>query len=538
MDDQLKVLVDGDRCIACGSCIETCHHDVRDYIDDTERFINDLKNGASISMIVAPANRMTGADSGRLLTWLKNLGVKKMYDVSLGADICTWAHIRLIEKEKPRSVITQPCPAIVNYIQYHEHGLLKYLSPVHSPMLCTAIYMNRYCHVNDSIAALSPCVAKSNEFEETGFVKYNVTLRKIYQYIQENGIQLPAESTGFDHPESALGRLYSMPGGLKENVEFYFGKRLRVDQAEGEHVYESLKAFAKERLDNLPAVFDVLNCAEGCNIGTGIDHDHTRFEMSNIMDKNRQSVLRAFDRDQYEQLFHEYDQTLKLDDFLRAYQPKISKRYAASEQAIEKAFMALNKDDETNRKFDCGACGSNSCYDMAKRIAMGFDTPTNCLKMLRDDVIEKQKTILSIATSNMNSINLLTEDMSDIKSKSAEINTAIATLNDVIERYQSISADILSISTYINLISLNASVEAARAGEHGKTFAVVAQEIRSLAHKTKTTVSESAVISGLAAESIATVTSMVETIMENIDKSYISISVIDQSLGNTLKTFD
>jgi iron only hydrogenase large subunit-like protein len=536
---QLKVSVQEERCIACGSCIDSCRHDVRDYIDDTERFLQDLRNGAAISMIVAPANRMNGQDGGRLLTWLKQQGVKKIYDVSLGADICTWAHIRLIQRDKPRTVITQPCPAIVNFIQYHEHSLLKYLSPVHSPMLCTAIYMNKHDRITDSIAALSPCVAKSNEFEETGYVKYNVTLKKLWQYIQDNDIPLPAASTGFDPPDSALGRLYSMPGGLKENVEFYFGKRLRVDQAEGPHVvYEALKAMTKESALNLPAVFDVLNCAEGCNIGTGVTHDRTRFQTSAIMDQNRQNVLDAFDHEQYERLFLEYDHRLRLDDYLRKYRPKAIKQYATSNDAIKKAFAALRKETESERKFDCGACGSDSCADMAKRIALGFDTPENCLKMLRDEVMEKSDAILKIATSNKTSIEHLTTDMSDIKSKSTEINSAIETLNSVIERYRAISSDILSISTYINLISLNASVEAARAGDHGKTFAVVAQEIRSLAHKTKTTVSESEVISGLAAESIDTVTNMVSTIMENLEKSYISISIIDQSLTNTMRTFD
>ena len=92
-DGKVKVAVDNSRCIACGGCIDACHHNVRDYNDDTERFLNDLRSGVQISMFMAPANRTYGENWGGLLTWLRQMGVRKIYDVSLGADICTWAHL-------------------------------------------------------------------------------------------------------------------------------------------------------------------------------------------------------------------------------------------------------------------------------------------------------------------------------------------------------------------------------------------------------------------------------------------------------------
>ena len=47
-DGKNKVKVLQDKCIHCGACIKACDHNVRDYIDDTERFFNDLKNGKKI----------------------------------------------------------------------------------------------------------------------------------------------------------------------------------------------------------------------------------------------------------------------------------------------------------------------------------------------------------------------------------------------------------------------------------------------------------------------------------------------------------
>ena len=56
-----------------------------------------------------------------------------------------------------------------------------------------------------------------------------------------------------------------------------------------------------------------------------------------------------------------------------------------------------------------------------------------------------------------------------------------------VEKINSLTDDILSISSQTNLLALNASIEAARAGEAGRGFAVVADEIRVLAENSKDT---------------------------------------------------
>jgi iron only hydrogenase large subunit-like protein len=537
-EDQIKVRINHERCIACGACIEACHHDARDYEDDTEQFLRDLKNGVPISVFAAPAMRTNEFDGGRVLAWLRNMGAKKIYDVSLGADICVWAYIRFIQRNKPKSVITQPCPAIVNYILLHVPYLIKYLSPVQSPMLCTAVYMKKYCGVNDRIAAISPCIAKSHEFEDTGYVHYNVTLKKLYDYIINNNIMLPAQQSDFDHEESALGRIFPMPGGLKENVEYYLGKQLRIDQSEGQGVvYDALELFAKQQESDLPAIFDVLNCPDGCNIGTGCAHKRSRFEVGSIMERNRKNVMFDPDRSQYDALYQKYDETLRLNDFLRSYTSKKIARNEVTDAQIEEVFIALGKLTEEKRTFDCGACGSDSCRDMARRIAIGYDIPANCIQNEKDTIQSASDKIVNLSKINLENIDKIMADISSIGVMSDEIVGSIDHINEVIQQFSKMSRDISLISQQINILSLNASIEAARAGEHGKGFAVVAQEVKSLANKSKQTVSRTDEISSAAAESITAINTKTTNITDAIAQAHSEIAVIQDITRETLEDF-
>ena len=140
-----RIIVDGEKCISCGACFDACAHEARSFHDDTERFFEDLKKGDRISLLLAPAFLANyPREYGSVLGGLRQLGVNRIISVSFGADITTWGYIKYITEHKFTGGISQPCPAVVRYVERYLPELLPRLMPVHSPLMCGAIYAKKY----------------------------------------------------------------------------------------------------------------------------------------------------------------------------------------------------------------------------------------------------------------------------------------------------------------------------------------------------------------------------------------------------------
>jgi len=544
-----RIDVDGSKCVACGACFDVCEHSAREFIDDTEEFFNALKKGERISLLLAPAFKANyPGEYEKVLGGLKGLGVNRIISVSFGADITTWGYLNYIQKHNFTGGISQPCPAVVGYIERYIPELIPKLFPVQSPMMCAAIYARKVMGITDKFAFISPCIAKKLEMEEPankGYIQYNVTFSHLMEYVEKHNIHGNLCS---DEIEYGLGSLYPMPGGLKENVYWFLGESVFIRQIEGEkHMYEFLEK-NKDRIakDKTPYLFiDALNCADGCLCGTATEPEISKTDdaLYNVLkireDVKKNSLASAWSKKlspkQRLRKFNHQFRNLDLNDYLRTYENLSAQcqNSIPSEEQKQAIFNSMNKTTYETQHINCSCCGYDSCEDMVTAIHNGFNKKENCIYYIKNQVEEQRENAMMLARENeeekeivkkhgeniiitVNEINdsfevlhEAVDNMADGNASNAEESTEIAKhmheitdfcrdlnksmyeINDMIAELTHNNEDVVSIAEQTNLLALNASIEAARAGEAGRGFAVVADEINNLATSSRDTASRS-----------------------------------------------
>jgi diguanylate cyclase (GGDEF)-like protein len=394
-DGKFKVRINNEKCIHCGNCVKECPHGARLFQDDTESFFDDLRKGADISVVVPPAFRLNFPDTWKdVLKWLRLCGVKRIFNGNVGWDIYMWVYMKKMAENKLANVIMPVCPCVYSYCEIHLPKLVRRLSPAKDPFVCSAVYIHKYLGIKTKIAALTPCAAHSAEFWRENIVGYNVTFVKLREYIMRYEVDLSnvKEPHGiFDNEETVAGYLAPISGGPSRCVETFLPGAV-VDQADGREIYDILREYnniwgTASAEGYTPDAICLFNCRGGCVNGPGGIPNLSRSKLMRAISETRKMNALAGVPEMYKAIFQDFDNSLHMEDFIRAYKPVESKSRYINESEVQRVFASMSKDTYYKQNINCQACGLSSCREMAKQIVLGLNTRNNCIYYLRDTAL-------------------------------------------------------------------------------------------------------------------------------------------------------
>ena len=166
---------------------------------------------------------------------------------------------------------------------------------------------------------------------------------------------------------------------------------------------------------------------------------------------------------------------------------------------------------------------SASADEVARNTNQCSDTSDSALSMARNSQSEVQACNQAIETL-ANDIVVAAQSITQLGLDIDKIGTVL----DVIK----------SISQQTNLLALNAAIEAARAGEQGRGFAVVADEVRTLAGRTQVSADEIQTMITALRQASHQAVAMMQTGSSRTQSVVQNVSEMTNTLGFTVKSFE
>ncbi|WP_404939897.1 methyl-accepting chemotaxis protein [Pseudomonas sp. JDS08PS003] len=193
--------------------------------------------------------------------------------------------------------------------------------------------------------------------------------------------------------------------------------------------------------------------------------------------------------------------------------------------------------EELNSVTDEGARGLTQQNNEIEQAATAVNEMTSAVEEVARNAVSTSEASQSATTSAGDGRDRVQETVSAIERMTGDVQDTANLIGELANESRDIGKvlDVIrGLADQTNLLALNAAIEAARAGEAGRGFAVVADEVRALAHRTQQSTSEIERMIG----SIQSGTEHAVDSMRNSTERAESTLTIARSAGQSLDTIN
>ncbi|MGE0792829.1 MAG: NADH-dependent [FeFe] hydrogenase, group A6 [Candidatus Woesearchaeota archaeon] len=239
-----NVPMNNSSCVNCGQCVIVCPTGALREKTNLDEVIEILNSGKYVIAQTAPSIRASLGEcfgmeagvavTGKMVSALKQIGFKKVFDTNFGADLTiieeATEFIKRFKSKKNLPLISTCCPAWIKFGEQFFYEELEHMSTCKSPQAMTSSLVKTYFAKKMKIKPedivmvdIMPCTAKKFEItrselkHDTDFVLTTVELAKLIKQFSVDFENL--KDSNFDNPmgeSTGASDIFGRTGGVME----------------------------------------------------------------------------------------------------------------------------------------------------------------------------------------------------------------------------------------------------------------------------------------------------------------------------------